>query len=124
MKLRVLYDRHYDLAGPRSKSRDEFAWADSPPLDLVFTVCDQAAGEARPLWPAQPITAHWGVADPVTSAGTEEAKRRFFLRIYGELENRIKIFTSLSLGTLDRVALEKRVREIGRLQVSEEEPVR
>ena len=121
MKLRVLYDRHYDLAGPRSKSRDEFAWADSPPLDLVFTVCDQAAGEARPLWPAN-RSRHIGALP--TSAGTEEAKRRFFLRIYGELENRIKIFTSLSLGTLDRVALEKRVREIGRLQVSEEEPVR
>jgi protein-tyrosine-phosphatase len=124
MTLRVLRDLHYDLTGLRSKSWDVFARADSPPLDFVFTVCDQAAGEACPLWPGQPITAHWGVADPATFAGPEEAKRRFFLRIYGELENRIKIFTSLRMETLDRYALEKRVREIGKLRVPYEEPVR
>ena len=124
MTLRVLRDLHYDLAGLRSKSWDKFAHADSTPLDFVFTVCDQAAGEVCPLWPGQPITAHWGVADPVSFAGTEEAKRRFFLRIHGELENRIKIFTSLRLETLDRYALERRVREIGKLGVAEEEQVR
>ena len=124
MTLRVLRDLHYDLAGLRSKSWDEFARADSPPLDFVFTVCDQAAGEACPLWPGQPITAHWGVADPVSFAGTEEAKRSFFLRIYGELENRIKIFTSLRLENLDRYALEKQVREIGKFRVVDEEPIR
>src|SRR5215472_15324578 len=84
----------------------------------------EAAGEMCPLWPGQPITAHWGVADPVSFAGTEEAKRRFFLRIYGELENRSKIFTSLRLETLDRYALEKRVGEIGKLRIAGEEPVR
>jgi arsenate reductase len=124
MTLRVLRDLHYDLAGLRSKSWDEFARADSPPLDFVFTVCDQAAGEACPLWPGQPITAHWGVADPASFAGTEEVERRFFLRIYGELENRIKIFTSLSLETLHRYALERRVREIGKLRVADDESVR
>ena len=124
MTVRVLRDLHYDLTGLRSKSWDEFARVDSQPLDFVFTVCHQAAGEACPLWPGQPITAHWGVADPVRFAGAEEAKRRFFLRIYGELENRIKIFTSLRLEMLDHIALEKRVREIGRLWISEEEPVR
>ena len=124
MTLRVLRDLHYDLVGLRSQSWDEFARADSPLLDFVFTVCDQAAGEACPLWPGHPITAHWGVADPVGFAGTGEAKRRFFLRIYGELENRIKIFTSLRLKTLDRYTLEKRVREIGKHRVAEEEPVR
>jgi arsenate reductase len=124
MTLRVLRDLHYDLTRLRSKSWDEFARADSPPLDFVFTVCDQAAGEACPLWPGQPITAHWGVADPVTFCGAEEAKRRFFLRVYGELENRIKIFTSLRLETLDCFALQKRVREIGKLRVVDEEPVR
>ena len=96
---------------------------DSQPLDFVFTLCDQVAGEVCPLWPGQPITAHWGVADPVAFAGSEEAKRRFFLRVYGELENRIKIFTSLRLETLDRYALEKRVREIGKHRVPDEEPV-
>ena len=124
MTLQVLRDLHYDLSGLRSKSWGEFARVDSPAPDFVFTVCDQAAGEACPLWPGQPITAHWGVADPVTFAGPEEAKRRFFLRIYGELENRIKIFTSLRLETLDRYTLEKRVREIGKLRVPDEEPVR
>jgi len=85
-----LRDLHYDLAGLRSKSWDEFARADSPLLDFVFTVCDRAAGEVCPLWPGQPIRAHWGVADPVSFAGTEEAKRRFFLRICGEPENESK----------------------------------
>src|SRR5262249_21122465 len=124
MTLRVLRDLHYDLGGLCSKSWDEFARADGPQLDFVFTVCDQAAGEMCPLWPGQPVTAHWDVADPVSFAGTEEARRRFFLRIYGELENRIKIFTSLRLETLDRNALERRVREIGKLRIAEDEQVR
>jgi len=124
MTLRVLRDLRYDLTGLRSKSWDEFACVGSQPLDFVFTVCDQVVGEVCPLWSGQPITAHWGVADPVAFAGSEEAKRRFFLRIYGELENRIKIFTSLRLETLDRYALEKRVREIGKLRIAGEEPVR
>jgi arsenate reductase len=117
MTLHVLRDLHYDLTGLRSKSWDEFARADSPPLDFVFTVCDQAAGEACPLWPGQPVTAHWGVADPVDFAGTEDEKRRFFLRIYYELENRIKIFTSLRIDALDRFALQQRVTEIGRTKL-------
>jgi arsenate reductase len=117
MTMRVLRDLHYDLTGLRTKSWDEFGRADSPPLDFVFTVCDQAAGEACPLWPGQPVTAHWGVADPVDFAGTEDEKRRFFLRIYYELENRIKIFTSLGIDALDRFALQLRVTEIGRTKL-------
>jgi hypothetical protein len=96
-----------------SKSWDEFARPDSPPLDFVFTVCDKIAGEMCPVWPGQPITAHWGAADPAAFAGPDEARRRFFFRIYTELENRIKIFTSLPFDSLDRFALERRVREIG-----------
>ena len=86
----------------------------------MFTVCDNVAGEACPVWPGQPITAHWGVSDPAAFPGSEEAKRRFFLRIYTELENRIKIFTSLPFDSLDRFALERRVREIGTIKPPED----
>jgi len=115
MTLALLKELNYETSGLRSKSWDEFARPDSPPLDFVFTVCDQVAGEVCPVWPGQPITAHWGAADPAAFVGSEEAKRRFFLRIYTELENRIKIFTSLRIETLDRFALEKRAREIGKI---------
>src|ERR1700729_2550870 len=99
--------------GLRSKDWSEFALPDAPKMDFVFTVCDNVAGEACPVWPGQPITAHWGASDPAAFVGSDEAKRRFFLRIYTELENRIKIFTSLPFDSLDRFALERRVREIG-----------
>ena len=112
--LALLGELNYETAALRSKSWDEFARPDSPPLDFVFTVCDQAAGETCPVWPGQPITAHWGAADPAAFVGSEEAARRFFLRIYTELENRIKIFTSLPVDSLDRFTLERRVREIGK----------
>jgi arsenate reductase len=120
MALRLLKDLNYDTSRLRSKSWDEFARLDSPPLDFVFTVCDQVAGEVCPVWPGQPITAHWGSADPAAFVGTEEATRRFFLRIYTELESRIKIFTSLRIDLLDRFALERRVREIGKSESFED----
>ncbi|MGD0073483.1 MAG: arsenate reductase ArsC [Candidatus Binataceae bacterium] len=115
MTLRLLREMNYETSGLRSKSWDEFAQPDSPALDFVFTVCDQAAGEVCPLWPGQPITAHWGAADPAAFVGSEEDTRRFFLKIYRELENRIKIFTSLRIEALDRMVLQHRVREIGKL---------
>jgi ArsR family transcriptional regulator, arsenate/arsenite/antimonite-responsive transcriptional repressor / arsenate reductase (thioredoxin) len=121
MTLQLLRELNYETAGLRSKSWDEFARPDAPALDFVFTVCDQVAGEACPLWPGQPITAHWGAADPAAFAGTDEAKRKFFFRIYSELENRIKIFTSLRIETLDRFALEKRAREIGKVTLADKE---
>jgi protein-tyrosine-phosphatase len=117
MSLKLLEELNYETSALRSKSWDEFARRDSPPLDFVFTVCDQVAGEVCPVWPGQPITAHWGAADPAAFAGSEEATRRFFLRIYTELENRIKIFTSLRIETLDRFALESRVKEIGKIKL-------
>jgi arsenate reductase len=113
MALQLLNELNYETRRLRSKSWDEFARADSPPVDFVFTVCDKVAGEMCPVWPGQPITAHWGAIDPAAFEGTDEARRRFFLRIYTELENRIKIFTSLPFDSLDRFALERRVREIG-----------
>ena len=116
---RLLNELNYETANLRSKSWDEFARADSPRLDFVFTVCDQAAAEACPVWPGQPITAHWGVADPAAFAGTEEEQRRFFSRVYRELENRIKLFISLPIESLDSFALRERVREIGTIKIPE-----
>ncbi len=120
MTLELLQELNYETSNLRSKSWDEFARPESPPLDFVFTVCDQAAAEQCPLWPGQPITAHWGVPDPVAFEGTNEGKHRFFFRIYSELENRIKIFTSLRIEALDSFALEQQVREIGRIKLPEE----
>ena len=97
----------------RSKSWDEFAAPDAPKLDFVFTVCDQAAGELCPIWPGQPVTAHWGVPDPAAVVGTDEAKRRAFLDAYLALRRRIELFTSLPISALDKIALEERVRAIG-----------
>lgn len=119
MTLALLQELNYDTSSLRSKSWDEFARAGSPPLDFVFTVCDRAAAEQCPLWPGQPITAHWGVTDPVAFEGSHEEKRRFFFCVYRELENRIKIFTSLRLEVLDSFALEQRVKEIGKVKLPE-----
>jgi protein-tyrosine-phosphatase len=100
--------------GLRSKSWDEFAEPGAPPLDFVFTVCDNAAGEACPYWPRQPMTAHWGVPDPAAVEGTEADKWIAFRETLRLLDNRIKIFTSLPLATLDRIKLQERLDAIGR----------
>ena len=119
LTLELLKELNYETKGLRSKSWDEFAAPDSVPLDFVFTVCDQAAAEQCPMWPGQPITAHWGVADPAAFVGTDDEKRRFFFRIYRELENRIKIFSSLRIEALDSFALQQRVKEIGKIKLPE-----
>lgn len=119
MTLELLNELNYETANLRSKSWAEFARPDSPPLDFVFTVCDQAAAEPCPVWPGQPITAHWGVSDPAAFTGSDEERRRFFFRVYRELENRIKIFTSLRIETLGSFALEQRVRAIGSIKLAE-----
>jgi arsenate reductase (thioredoxin) len=100
--------------GLRSKSWDEFAEPGAPPLDFVFTVCDNAAGEACPYWTRQPMTAHWGVADPAAVEGTEADKWIAFRETLRLLDNRIKILTSLPLATLDRIKLQERLDAIGR----------
>jgi arsenate reductase len=100
----------------RSKSWDEFARPDAPRLDFVFTVCDKAAGEVCPIWPGQPITAHWGVEDPAAVEGSEAVKLAAFHKIFRELESRIKIFCSLPFASLDRVRVKERVDEIGRMK--------
>ncbi len=101
-----------------SKSWDVFAAPDAPKMDFVFTVCDQAAAEPCPIWPGQPMTAHWGVADPAAAEGTEVEKREAFRVAFREMENRIKAFASLRVEALDRIALKKKLDEIGRAHVT------
>ncbi len=99
----------------RSKSWDEFALAGAPALDFVFTVCDDAAAETCPVWPGQPMSAHWGVEDPVKAEGNEAEKRLAFAEAYRMLKNRISAFISLPLSSLDRLSLKKKLDDIGKL---------
>src|ERR1700746_2877390 len=98
----------------RSKILDEFAVPGAAPLDFVFTVCDNAAGEVCPYWPGQPMTAHWGLPDPAAVEGSDTEKWMAFRATLQALDNRIKIFTSLPLASLDRIKLQERLDEIGR----------
>lgn len=113
LTLETLERSHLPTEGLRSKSWDEFAAADAPRLDFVFTVCGNAAEEQCPRWPGQPVTAHWGVDDPAAAEGSPEERARAFQRAMRELEARVKLFVSLPLEGLDRMALERRLREIG-----------
>lgn len=110
---RLLERLNYKTEGLRSKSWDEFTGPDAPPLDFVFTVCDTTAGEACPVFPGQPMIAHWGVEDPVAFEGPEDKALKAFRRAYVELESRVKIFASLRLDGLDRLALQGRLTSIG-----------
>jgi arsenate reductase len=112
--LELLEKNRLPTAGLRSKNWDEFARAGAPKLDLVFTVCDNAAGETCPVWPGQPITAHWGVADPAAVQGTDAEKRKAFLRAFTELSARINLLLALPLDKLDRLVLQKKLDDIGR----------
>ncbi len=111
--LQLLEHMKLPVAGLRSKSWDEFAAAGTGPMDFVITVCDNAAGELCPVWPGQPMTAHWGVPDPAVAAATEAAQWAAFREAFRLLEARIKIFTSLPLHSLDRIRLQERLDEIG-----------
>ena len=110
----LLKGLNHDTAFARSKSWEEFAAADAPVMDFVFTVCDNAANESCPVWPGQPMTAHWGIPDPAAAEGTEAERRLAFAEAYRMLNNRISIFTALPLKSLDRLTLQGRLREIGR----------
>jgi ArsR family transcriptional regulator, arsenate/arsenite/antimonite-responsive transcriptional repressor / arsenate reductase (thioredoxin) len=116
--LEMLGEQKYETGGLRSKDWNEFAQPDSPPLDFVFTLCDRAAAEVCPTWPGQPIRAHWGVQDPVIVPDTNGAKRKAFVKVYSELEQRIRIFTALPIETLERFALEQWVTELGKLNLA------
>ena len=112
--LALLQANRLPTDGLRSKSWNEFAQAGAPFLHFVFTVCDQAAAEACPIWPGQPMTAHWGVPDPAAVQGTDDEKRRAFLNAFTVLNRRISLFTSLPLHKLDAVALKEKLGAIGR----------
>jgi protein-tyrosine-phosphatase len=114
--LRFLQSLGYDTSGFRSKSRSEFADPGAPLLDFVFTVCDNAAGETCPVWPGQPKTAHWGIPDPAEAKGTPAEIALAFKDAYRMLHQRISIFTSLPLKSLDQLSLQKKLREIGRME--------
>jgi arsenate reductase len=113
--IRLLQGLDYDISSFRSKSWDEFAKPGAPSLDFVFTVCDNAAGETCPLWPGQPMTAHWGVPDPADAAGTPAEVALAFKDAYRMLHQRIGVFTALPLRSLDRLSLQSKLKEIGRM---------
>jgi arsenate reductase (thioredoxin) len=117
--LELLEQMQLPTAGLRSKSWDEFAAPGAPPLDFVFTVCDNAAGEMCPVWPGRPMTAHWGVPDPATVEGSDVDKWTAFRAAFQALENRIKLFTSLPLASLDRMKLKEQLDTIGKASGSE-----
>ena len=114
--LKVLDAYGYPSDGFRSKSWDEFARPGAPELDFVFTVCDYAANEVCPIWPGQPMTAHWGIEDPATVEGTDIEKERAFNLAFRYLKNRISVFISLPIRSLDKVALGARLREIRQME--------
>ena len=110
---RLLHRYQFDIKGLRSKSWQEFASPDAPKMDFIFTLCDQATGELCPVWPGQPITAHWGFADPAKVLGSEEEQLKAFGRIYNEIGNRIRAFLSLPLHKLDRMSLQQQLEWLG-----------
>ena len=114
--LKTLGAYNYPADGFRSKSWDEFAAAGAPKMDFVFTVCDSAAGEACPVWPGQPMTAHWGIEDPAAVEGTDIDKERAFAEAFRYMRNRIGAFIALPMKSLDQMALQKKLGEIGGME--------
>lgn len=104
------------IGGLRSKNWEEFSAPDAPPLDFVFTVCDKAAGEVCPVWPGQPMTAHWGIEDPAAIEGSEDHKRQAFSKAFTQLNRRISIFLSLPFSKIDAMSLKKELDTIGHLR--------
>ncbi|MEA3197992.1 MAG: hypothetical protein QOF32_2044 [Gammaproteobacteria bacterium] len=114
MALELLQRMNLPTAGLRSKSWDEFAAPGAPPLDFIFTVCDNAAGEVCPVWLGKPMTAHWGIADPAAAVGTDTEKAFAFRKALKELETRIKLLMELPVASLDRMKLQETLRAIGK----------
>ncbi len=114
LTIATLQRNHLPTEGLRSKSWSEFSTPDSPPLHFVFTVCDRAAQEVCPIWPGQPMTAHWGIPDPAAVEGSDEMKTRAFERAFREMAARISLFTSLRIDALDELSLKRQLDEIGK----------
>jgi arsenate reductase len=112
--LELLEGHGHAIEGLRSKSWDEFARPDAPKMDFVITVCDNAAGEVCPVWPGQPMSAHWGFQDPAALEGSDEEKRRLFRAVYQQITNRLRVFLSLPMASLDRLSLQQKIRDIGK----------
>lgn len=116
--LDLMKHLNYDVSKLRSKSWEEFSGPDAPRLDFVFTVCDNAANETCPVWPGQPMTAHWGLPDPSAVEGTESERRFAFADTHRMLYQRIGIFVNLPLASLDKLSLQRRLEDIGRTQAT------
>lgn len=114
LAVELLEKNHLPTEGLRSKSWDEFGQPGAPELDFVFTVCDNAANEVCPVWPGQPMTAHWGVPDPAAVEGSDEVKRKAFFVAFNQLSNRIGLFANLPIDKLDRLSLQKSLEAIGK----------
>jgi arsenate reductase len=119
LALETLRRSHLPVEGLRSKSWDEFALPGAPQLDFVFTVCDRAAQEICPMWPGQPMTAHWGIEDPALAAGTADQQQRAFNLAFRALDARLRLFTSLPIESLDSLALQRQLDSIGRLRTGD-----
>ena len=115
LALEQLRRSNLPAEGYRSKSWSEFSAPDAPKLDFVFTVCDNAANEVCPIWPGQPMTAHWGIPDPAVVEGTEEVKQKAFLKAFLQLQTRINLFLSLPVKSLDRLSLQQKLKDIGKV---------
>jgi len=116
LAIEQLQNLHLSTTGLRSKSWEEFTGANAPVLDFVFTVCDNAAGETCPVWPGQPMTAHWGIPDPAAVEGSDFEKHRAFVEAFRQLRNRIELLTNLPWDKLDKIALQKHLNDIGKTQ--------
>jgi arsenate reductase len=120
LALEILRRHNFLTDGLRSKDWSEFAEPRAPEMDFVFTVCDKAAAEVCPVWPGQPMTAHWGMADPAEVGGDDVSRMMAFRKAFAELQNRISVFVELPYASLDRLKLQKRLDEIGQLQLGDD----
>ena len=114
LAIETLRGKNFDISGLRSKSWDEFAAPGAPPMDFIFTVCDNAGGEVCPLWPGRPVTAHWGFPDPAAVDGSIEEKRKAFATTFREISQRLRIFLNLPFNKLDRLSLQQQLKDMGK----------